>query len=34
MDRLSSRMKETEKKINELEDGTTEITQSPNLNRK
>ena len=28
MDRLSSRMKETEKKINELEDETTEITQS------
>ena len=28
MDRLSSRMKGREKKINELEDGTTEITQS------
>ena len=28
MDRLSSRMKETEKNINELEDETTEITQS------
>lgn len=28
MDKLSSRMKETEKKINELEDGTTEIPLS------